>query len=170
MENIEQEHVLYYQSIVGKYISSSCKLEHFCHVFLIEHYVNYDDKLTGQFVKDILSKQEISFSTILNMFVRIINEDDQYTDIRDLDIINKPTSKSIIKYRNIFAHAAFNGVVNKKYEFLWLNSHYEKNIYSFDLTSNEMEASHEKLIKFINKVLVIVSPIIEREIKKHGEQ
>lgn len=168
MEKIDNSKVLEYQKIVGEYISLTCKLEHMVHVFLIEHYTGYDEKLTEEFIRDFLSKKDTTFSGTLKMFRNILNGNDIYSKSIEekKEVIGEKSMKRIVKYRNILAHASFNGISDEQFEFLWLNDDYKKSIYVFRLTTDEILQAYKDLAELNNFTAELVSPILKREMEK----
>lgn len=151
-----------FHQYIGRYITLCSKIEHSCHIFLIEYYVNHNKK-TEQFVSDFIARQGFGFRATLKNFNNIIDLDSTNKFNVDKDFFTSSNVNRLIDKRDSFAHGHLNGYDDGVYKLLWFNAHkYKDSDYSITYTVEELSEELKFIKKYVNKVNDVVAPIIRK--------
>ena len=158
------KHKEFFLQYVGRYINICCKIEHSCHLFLIEHYVEHNDR-TNQFIRDFLSRKSMGFYAAMKNVMNVLSDDPEYSSSFKKELHNSKSVNRIVKNRDIFAHSHLNGFKEESFKLLWFNSDHEKNNYAIRYSYEQLEEELTFIKDFSNSITDIVRPILENRYK-----
>ena len=139
-----------YTSTVGGVVHFCNQFETIITAFILNHYFGNNDNLVREFSKHFLTRQGVTFQTLVTTFNDIINTHHKKLKENNSSILKKSFTNDLVKYRNILAHSSF---ANEK-----INTDVDSSVYALRWTSKselleELDIDDNYIFKLDMKVI-----------------